>query len=272
MQHLVFTTLFVILAQLTNGQSSSIQIGGRAAGMAYTSACLQDEWSLFNNVAGFASLKQVVAASAYNVKPKLEGADRSAITFVFPTKIGVVGAGVLRFGDALYNEQLLAVGFSNQLGLASLGVTLNYLQYTAQGFGTKSVLTVSAGGIAALSKSVSIGAYVLNINQPLLSEIEGEKVPTRLNLGIGITPTEKVQFSSELSKEIDHEVTFKTGMEYKATKKFYTRTGFSLYPNNIFIGIGFIQNKLSIDYAYQYALTGLDESHQASVAYKWKRK
>lgn len=272
MQHLVFTTLFTLLFKLAIGQSSSLQIGGRAAGMAYASACLQDEWSLFNNVAGQASLKQIIAASTYDAKPKLEGANRSAIVFAIPTNIGVVGAGALRFGDALYNEQLLSVSFSNQLGLASLGVTLNYLQYTAQGFGTKSVLTVSAGGIAALSKSVSIGAYVLNINQPLLSEIEGEKVPTRLSLGLSLSPTEKVQLCSELSKELDHAATFKTGMEYKATKKFHTRTGFSLYPNNIFIGIGFIQSKLSIDYAYQYALTGLGESHQASLAYKWKRK
>jgi hypothetical protein len=271
-QHLVFTTLFVLVTQLAYGQSTSVQIGGRAASIAYASACLQDEWSLFNNVAGQASLKHIIAASTYDAKPKLEGANRSAFVFAIPTNIGVVGAGALRFGDALYNEQLLSISFSNQLGLASLGATLNYLQYTAQGFGTKSVMTVSAGGIAALSNTVSIGAYVLNINQPLLSEIEGEKVPTRLSLGLGITPGDKVQLSSELSKEIDHEATFKTGMEYKATKKFHARTGFSLYPNNIFFGIGFIQSKLSIDYAYQYALTGLGDSHQASLAYKWKKK
>jgi hypothetical protein len=240
--------------------------------MAYASSCIQDEWSLFNNVAGLASLKQAIVTSAYDAKPRLEGANRSAVAIVFPTKIGVLGAGALHFGDKLYNEQLLLVGFSNQLGLASLGATINYIQYTALGFGTKTILTISAGGIAELSKSVSIGAYILNINQPLLSEIEDEKVPTRLSLGIGITPTEKVLLNTELSKEIDHNATFKTGMEYKATKKFSTRTGFSLYPNNIFFGIGFSQSKLSINYAYQYALTGLGESHQASLAYKWKER
>lgn len=241
-------------------------------GMAYASACLQDELSLFNNVAGLASLKHPTSAVAYDVKPKLKGANRNAITIALPIKLGVVGVGALRFGDELYNEQIFSAGFSNQLGLASLGATLNYLQYNAQGFGTKSVLTLNAGGIATLSKIISIGAYVLNINQPLLSEIESEHVPTRLTLGVGITPTEKVQLSTELTKEVDQVATFKTGMEYQATKKFYTRTGFSLYPNNIFVGIGFMQSKLSIDYAYQYALTGLGDSHQASLAYKWKAK
>lgn len=272
MQHLVLTTLFVLIIQTTYGQSSSTQVGGRAGGIAYASACSKDEWSLFNNVAGLASIEQAVATSTYDAKPRLVGANRSALALALPTKLFVIGFGALRFGDDLYNEQLLSIGISNQLGLASLGATLNYLQYNAQGFGNKSILSVSAGGIASLSKSVAIGAYVLNINQPLLSELDGEKVPTTLSLGIGFTPTEKVQLSTELSKEIDHDTTFKTGMEYKANKKFFARTGFSLYPDNIFIGIGFAQSRLSLDYSYQYALKGLGESHQASLAYKWKKK
>lgn len=272
MQHIVFISLLTLVIQFACGQSVSTQIGGRAAGMAYTSACLKDEWSLFNNMAGLASIKQAVATSTYDAKPRLEGANRSALALAFPTKIVVVGVGALHFGDDLYNEQVLSLGLSNQLGLASLGLTLNYLQYSALGFGTKSMLTVSAGGIASLSENFTIGAYVNNINQPVLSELDGEKVPTTLSLGIGFNPTEKVQLSTEVSKEIDNDTTFKTGMEYKATKKFFARTGFSLYPNNIFFGVGFAQHKLSIDYAYEYALTGLGESHQASVAYKWRKK
>lgn len=272
MQHVVFSILFALVSQLSYSQSSPIQIGGRSAGMAYASSCLHDEWGLFNNVAGLSKLKQAIASSTYDAKPKLEGANRAALVFALPTKPGVVAVGAFRFGDVLYNEQLITVGFSNQLGLASLGVSINYLQYTAQGFGKKSVLTASAGGIAALSKSISIGAYIFNINQPSLSEIDNEKVPTRLNLGVGINPTEKVNLICELSKEIDHVTTFKTGIEYKASKKFVTRTGFSLYPNHLYCGIGFIQSKLSIDYAYQYAFVGIGDSHQATLSYKWKAK
>ena len=40
-----------------NAQSSSTLIGGRAGGLAYSSSCLDDEWSIFNNIGGLAKLK-----------------------------------------------------------------------------------------------------------------------------------------------------------------------------------------------------------------------
>jgi hypothetical protein len=272
LRHLILITFFVTLLQQGKSQSTSTIIGGRAAGLAYASATLQDEWSIYNNVAGLASVTQTIVASSVEVKPKLQGANRSAFALTIPTSLGTLGAGAFRFGDELYHEQLVNIGFSNQLGIASLGASLNYIQYNAQGFGTIHLLTFSAGGIANLSKSVSIGASIHNINQPVLSEVDDEKVPTRLSFGLGITPTEKVKLCTELSKEVDQLATFKTGIEYKATKKFYWRTGFSLYPNQFFAGIGFAQSRLSIDYAYQYAFTGLGDSHQASLGYKWKGK
>lgn len=265
----VFLSLqFVFISSAICAQSVSTQIGARSAGMGYTSSCLQDEWSLFNNVAGLSGIKSVVLGAAYDAKPQLQAANRSAFVANLPVKIGTAGLGFFRFGDELYNEQKLSAGFGNKFGLASLGATVNYIQYNATGFGTKGVVTVSFGGIAELTKQISIGAHVQNINQPKLTENDEERIPTILTAGVAFTASEKVVFITEIQKDLDYALTYKTGLEYKPSKKFAARTGFNLKPNALFLGLGFTNTRLLIDYALQYVPTTLGLSHQASVGYK----
>ena len=247
-------------------------MGGKAAGMGYASSCLQDEWSLFHNTAGLSYLKKSVVATSYDARPQIQGANRMALVGAVPTPIGTGAVGVFRFGDDVYNEQKIALGFSNRLGLASLGASINYLQYQALGFGTKSLFTFNLGGLATLTPSFFVGAYIQNVNQPVLSESSEERLSTSLSLGVGYSPSEKVWLTGEIQKQLEVSPTYKIGMEYKPEKKFAARTGMNLYPNKLFLGIGFISTRLTLDYAYEYSMTGLGSSHQASLAYHLKKK
>jgi len=247
-------------------------IGARAGGMGYSVTCLQDDWSLFNNVAGLSFVKKTTLSSSYDARPQLQGANRMAFAVTTPVSIGTGALGFYKFGDDVYNEQKASIGFSNRLGLASLGASLNYLQFQSLGFGTKSLLTLNLGGIASLAPNFFIGAHIQNVNQPVLSESSQERVSTVLALGLGFAPTEKVWLSSELQKELENKSVCKLGIEYKPVKKFAARTGFNIRPNKLFAGIGFISHRLTIDYAYEYAPNGLGSSHQASLAYLLKTK
>jgi hypothetical protein len=133
--------LYITLAAgtLTNihAQSVSTQMGARVNGIGYASATLFDSWGIFNNMAGVAKLKSSTATFTYDLRPSIPGANRMAATFSSPLKIGVVSAGVYRFGDDLYNEHLISAGYSSQFGLAALGASVNYIQYRAEGFGSK---------------------------------------------------------------------------------------------------------------------------------------
>lgn len=247
-------------------------IGARAGGMGYNAACLQDDWSLFNNVAGLSFVKKTTLSSSYDARPQLQGANRMAFVATAPFSIGTGALGFYKFGDDLYNEQKASIGFSNRLGLASIGTSLNYLQFQAPGFGTKSLITFNLGGIASLAPNFFIGAHIQNVNQPVLSESSQERISTSLTLGLGFAPTEKVWLSSEVQKEIENKSVYKLGVEYTPIKKFTARTGFNFRPNKLFAGIGFIANRLTIDYSYEYAPNGLGSSHQASLGYTLKAK
>jgi hypothetical protein len=249
-------------------QNAATQIGARPGGLGYASASLFDEWGVFNNIAGTAKIKNASASFTYDLHPALQGANRTAATLIVPLNVGIASGSMYRFGDDLYNEQLIAVGFANKFGLAALGTQIKYIQYRAEGFGSKGVWSLNIGGIAELTKNLSIGAYIINLTQPKISD--SEKLPTKLVVGIGFSPIEKIFIATEIEKDLDLDPIWKTGIEYKFHPKFCARTGYNIKPDQLFFGIGFNTRKIALDYAVQHnALLGM--SHQASVRYQFQK-
>jgi len=252
----------------SHAQSSSTLMGARASSMGYASSCLDDEWSILNNIGGLSKVNAATAAFTYDAQPSFKPFNKAAAVFAVPLKFGVAGLGVYRFGDNIYNEQILTAGFASTFGLASLGLKLNYVQYNAEGFGRKGVLSFSLGGIAELTPQLSVGAHIININQPKISDVDDERLPTILIAGISFKLSHKTFVTLEVEKDVDYKPTWKTGLEYQVHKKFIFRTGVNIHPNAGFFGLGFKPKKFSLDYAYHYR-PDLGARHQATVGYKF---
>jgi hypothetical protein len=241
-------------------------MSARANGMGNSFVCIRDEWAMFNNIGGLSAVRKTTAAFTSDLQPALPSSQKVALVCALPMKVGTAGVGIFKFGDDLYNEQQLCTGYSNKFGIASLGIKLNYVQYHAEGFGTKGVFTLSAGGIAQLTERLSVGAHITNINQPEIVSLEHEHLPTLLNVGIGFAASEKLFVTTEIQKDLDYKATWKGGLEYKAHKKVLIRTGFNVYPAAGFFGVGFKPKKFTLDYAFRY-LPATGGGHQASLAY-----
>jgi hypothetical protein len=267
----LYVTLLAVAHQ-SSAQSAMNSIGARAMGLGYASTTLYDEWAIHNNIAGLAKITQPAATFTYESNPSFPAFNRIASAFITPAKkIGTAGVAIYRFGDDLYNQQILTAGFANKMGLASLGIKINYFQYRIEGFGNTQALTVSLGGIAELTKQFMVGAYIVNINQPELSKLTEERIPTLLVLGLGFKPSEKLYLTTEIEKDLDYSLSWKSGIEYKAHKKFAARTGFNLNPQAGFAGLGFKPKKFQLDYAFQYHMS-MGTIHQASVVYLFAQK
>lgn len=267
----VALAIAMLCLSFCHAQSSSVILGARSNSLGYASSCLEDEWAIFNNIAGLSKVKHARIACTYDTQPSFKPFNRTALVMALPTKIGVAGVGIFRFGDKLYNEQILTAGFSNTFGIASLGIKVNYIQYNAQGFGRKAAITMSFGGIARLTEKISLGAHIININQPRISSHEREQLPTILITGIAFKISNKTLLSTEIEKNLEYPATWKVGIEYQAHKKFVGRTGFNIGPTAAFLGFGFVSRKFKLDYAYQHSFT-IDSRHQASIGYTLKTR
>jgi hypothetical protein len=262
--------VFTLLAKIAIAQSISTQMGGRAAGLGYSSAGISDEWSLLNNPGGLGKISQNTAAFAYEVRTQLKGANRMGALFNTPFKWGTLSAGIFRFGDDVYNEQTLSIGLGNQIGIAALGAKANILQFQATGFGIYRAFSFDFGGITQLTEKFHISAYITNLTQSRIGE-DHEPLPTRLTAGITYYPEKGILITTELSKELNYATTWRTGLEYSFQQKVFFRTGFNLTPNAAFFGVGIHKKKMRFDYSIQLnPLTGA--SHQASGSYWFSPK
>lgn len=267
----LFYFLLLIGLEITalQAQSVSTRIGARAQGLGNCASGLLDVWGVFNNIAGIAKINYPTAAFTYDVRSALPGANRTAVAVASPLKTGVIGGGIFRFGDALYNESILTAGYGNQLGLAALGAQINYVQYRAEGFGSKGVFSFNFGGIAELTPQLAIGAHITNLNQPRLST-DDERLPTRLTTGIVFKPVETVVIATELDKDLDYKATWKLGAEYVFHSKFTARTGFNIHPRASFFGLGFKTSRFVLDYSIQHSVL-LNFGHQATVRFQYEK-
>ena len=244
-------------------------IGGRANGLAYASSTLSDEWSIFNNPAGAASAKEHRLAVAYDATPTFSFWNRSAAVILLPFKRGGVNIGIIRAGDEVFSEQMLAASYANKFGIASLGVSLQYIQYNAEGLGRKGVPTFTVGSITELTPWLKIGACIMNVTQPDITE--EEKIPTVLLLGISMKASEKVFAFMEVEKNIDEDPLLKAAVEYRFNEKFSVRTGFHPLPTAGFFGFALNRKRLQVDYAFSY-FPQLGIRHQTGLSYAIRKQ
>ncbi len=246
-------------------------MGARAHGLANASSCLSDPWSLTNNIAGLAKAENPVVAFSYHAIPSIPFFNRVAALFSMPVTDGGAGISVFRFGDNLYNELSISAGAAHTFGLASLGLKVNYLQYHAEGLGTNTALTLSFGGIAEITPQVSVGAHIVNINQPIINKSSGERIPTSLIAGIACKLSDKTIILTEIEKDLEYSPIWKMAFEYQPVKRIVFRTGFNLNPEIGFFGVGFKPNKFDLDYSLQFN-DAFGISHQATVLYQFRQK
>jgi len=236
--------------------------GARNESLASSTSVSDDEWSLWRNPAGLTQVPHAVVACGVRRIQGLSAFTRSVV-FATATKFGSLGAGMSAFGDELYNEQAASLAFANELGLASLGIRADVVQLRIDGSNTKRVVGISIGTIAKISPQLSLGACARNVNLPAWSH--GQPLPVVLNAGLLFRPSETLVFMAEAEKNTDLDPTLKAAMEYSLQRKFFVRTGFNLFPNAAFGGLGFRAWRFAFDYALRFGYKP-GYSQQLSIA------
>jgi hypothetical protein len=236
--------------------------------MGYAGFSVSDEASLFNNVAGLAQLEAPAFFFGCEVAPQLPGANRTFASFALPTSGGTLGIGMFRFGDDVYNEQLLGLGFGHRLGSTSLGVRLNYVQYRARGFSTHHATTIDFGGVTQITEKVRASAGIFNLTQASIAF--NEPLPITLVAALAVQLDKQMLVVTEVEKKLGAQLRIKGGMEYGVASKVFFRFGFNTNPLALFTGVGAKTRKINIDYAISYSQF-IGFIHQATAAYRPKK-
>lgn len=268
MHYASFLTL-MLMTTLATGQSVSTRMGARHAGMGYASFALGDESGLLGNVAGLAKVHHHAVTFNQEIVPDLTGGNRSSAGLIVTSPFGTLGLNVFRFGDNIYREQMISIGFAHEIGTTALGMRMNYIQYEADGFGTTGTSTLDFAGLTSITPHLFVGAGIFNLTQSTIAS--GEKLPVILTAAIAYQPGKSLHAVFEVEKKLGSPVVFKGGVEAGISKKVFLRTGFNLHPASLFGGIGALTHRLNIDSAVSFnRLYGF--VYQASATYKLGRQ
>lgn len=226
-----------------------------------------DEWSLWRNPAGLTTVEKSGVSSSICRSAAAGVLTRSCI-LAASTKAGSFGAGISSFGDELYNEALISIGFANRLGLSSVGIRADAYQLRIDGEATMRTFGITVGCIARITQKLSVGICARNVNLPTWTR--GQPLPVVLNSGVSYTPGDNFMIVAEVEKNTDFDPTFKSGFEYSLRKKVFFRTGVNLFPNAAFGGIGLRVWRCSFDYSLKFGyLPG--STQQLSVTIRFRR-
>ncbi|MDZ4714665.1 MAG: hypothetical protein SH819_04270 [Cytophagales bacterium] len=262
--YLFLIVLLGVCAVSCQGQSVNTRLGARAAAMGYATFAVADETSVFNNVGSLARVPQSGLIFCYESAAELPGANRTGAGITIRKAASAIALGFFRFGDPVYHEQLVSAAYGNRIGNTSLGVKVNYVQYRADGFGTRSTVTADVGGLTQITPQLAVGAGVYNITQSAIAE--NEELPVILVAAIGFQPTPLLLLVAEAEKRLGSPLTVKGGAEVAIYKKIFVRTGFNLNPTSLHTGIGAKTHRISIDYAIRFShLLGFAQHASASV-------
>jgi hypothetical protein len=246
-------------------------MGARSSGMSHASVTLSDPWSIFNNISGIASLKNIHAGFTFENRYNIKSFDRIGAMLICPIKYGVPGINFYKFGDQHYNEEKVGIGYAHQIMKVSLGIKINYLQISMEELRSRRAVVIEFGGIAEITPQLIFGAHIYNLNQAKINGYEKEYIPTIMKAGLSYRPFSKLMINVETEKDMDYQASFKVGMEYKIIDNFCIRTGFSTYPFNGSCGLGFNKKNFYIDYSFS-THTQLGFINQVSLHYQFNKK
>lgn len=242
--------------------------GARSQGMGNLKVNLPDSWSVFNNIGSLDRISNTQIAIAVDQRYGLQELSTLDLAFALKSKVGSFGIGVSRFGGKLFNQQLLGIGYSQKLGIASFGLKADWFQTHFQDFGHSNSLIFSLGGVADLGPKIQIGAYFSNLNRSKISTIYDDRHPTMLSMGLSYFPISNLQLHLEIEKDILFKPTLKAGIEYGIQDWLYLRSGINTEPSNINFGLGVKPGKFKFDYALGQN-NALGSTHHVSFGYQW---
>lgn len=230
---------FTLIALSVCGQNGAPPIAGaRSLGMGGAGVTFSDIHAAWSNPAGLADLPAPWAAAAFGQQPFLLGEIRQlGAAAAMRGKSSALGLTLGYFGFEQYNEQRIGLAYSRRLfSRLSLGLQLLAVSTRIPEYGNKIVPTFELGLLGKASEQVQIGFRIFSPAR--IEVLDGEYLPTILQLGLSYRPAEQLLLLAELEKDVLFPLRVRAGIEYQLAEILSLRLGAATRPVLVSFGAG----------------------------------
>lgn len=272
MKHSFFFCFLLLVFSSIKAQTDPLtqSHGARSQSLGNLRVNLADSWAYFNNIGSLDRIEESELAVGYDHRFGLNELSTFDLAGAWKNNFGTIGFGVSRFGGSLFNQQTLGVGFSNQLGIVSIGMKVEWFQTQIEGFGSGNALLLSLGGVAELSPQFFLGAHISNINRGKISNNSEDRLPTSIQMGITYLPVSQLNIFLEAEKDIEVNPIVKVGLEYALREWLWLRAGANTNPGRVFFGLGLKPGRFQIDYGFGQN-SALGSTNHVSLGMRWEK-
>lgn len=264
----------LILLQFFNVKAGNgnLPVGARSAGLAHASVTLVDAWSAHHNQGALGFLETPSVSCYYENRFFTKALNLQSIAGAYPLSTGALGFTFQNFGNNLYSESKIGVGYGLKLAdFISAGVQISYLNSRlAQNYGMNHTVSAEFGILAKVNDNLSFGAHVFNPFSAKLADYADERVPSIIRLGMQYNISKKVTCIVEAQKDIEHDLALKLAIEYQPNDIFYIRGGASTGPINTSFGFGAELSSFRFDLAASWHYN-LGFSPQVGLTYQFNK-
>ncbi len=229
-----------------------------------------EDWSIFNNPAGLANISEMSGIVGYQTILDFSPFNSVFAGINFPSNIGTLGLGASKFGDELFNTQMLHLALAQKIGIVNLGFKTAIQQLYIDGFAKRSVLVSEIGAITNLGPELSLGTHIYNFTQSNISRDIREKIPVIIRVSLDYQPKDELNLYAELEKDVDLDPIIKFGLAYRLIEPLVLRTGISPTTNRHSFGGSLVLKKFTIDYGLRSG-QGVRILHSIGIIYSLKR-
>ncbi len=222
--------------------------------------------NLWLNPASSASLSSFRATLFYVPSPfQLSQLSHYGLIVAQPLTVGTISLGVHTLGFPLYRESNGSVTFARVITDDFFaGITLHAFHLAIQGYGSTTKFGTDIGGIFNLSKELSVGISLGNVNGADIGD--GEEIPRTVTFGAVFRPVGSAVIVFDLIKDIRFPETYRVGLEFLPLDVLSLHAGIQGEPSRLFGGIGVTISPFTVHYGIG-THADLGSTHSIGVMY-----
>jgi len=228
------------------------QVGAKDVSLGYASVALVSTFSVFNNQAAVARIRNISVAVDYNQPFLIEGFASKALAVVVPTTVTNFAICLQQKGIQGYNESRFGISMARTIGeRISAGLQFNYfiVDFPEQGR-VRGTFLIEFGLLYQSQNGLAIGLHIFNPSRSSIESLYNQSnLPLRATAGIALKPSANMAFVSSVAYSFDNPINVRMGIEYQFTERFFLRGGISGKPICHSAGLGYKNLNFGVDFA-----------------------
>jgi len=230
------TCFFVITSYGQKGISA--EQGALSASLGGVSTVITSSDAVLNNFSNSTNTTNSSAILSSSRRFSLSELSGIAIGVHLPSKkLGHFGLELYNYGFESYSEQHISLKYARKL-LSNLSISsgLGIQNLRVQDNGSAQKIVFSLGLAGSISEDLSYGVLLTNPEKQSFNE--NTDLVSRVAFGLKYIVSERVDLYGELDKQLEENLAFKGGLDYKIHTTFNLRIGFNTLPGQMSFGFG----------------------------------